>query len=1509
MKNHIQLSVVKRLILSLTLLCFVFQAHAATITFALTNSLGQPDTNVIRGFPLVAYPNADGSWTTAGLPFRITPTNGIASINLAAGNYLLTNSTLVSPSYVNPSGFGTQQGVIIAVPAANGTYPFGLLAISGYNTYNYNGSTAFGNTNTSTVGQGTNVVIQTNSNSYTVQVPNQSFLTNGLPSKLDVTNIVNAITTNNPAGYISSAATNLIWAVLPQTNGFGNIVASNASSFVTPVSLIDATNKAYLAWLTALQATNTALKSQLQLGSTILTNISNTGAWTNSLVAGAGANISTNLGVVTVSVTFGTNGLATTNFVTNAISAAINSATNGFVSSNITNGLATTNYVDTATNGFVLSSITNGLATTNYVNIATNGHVLASITNGLATTNYVNTSTNTIGVQSGLMAFQQTNVWATFNYVTNSIIITSNVLSSVGGTASNAISNFNGRGTNTVLTNAISIYVTNMTIIGGIGNDANPPSTSSRAIVLGGSGNSIVNTPLYVTLIGGLNNTVSGNYSAIIGGAANTANGLHGFIAGGNGNLSQGTDEAIVGGNNNWISESGTSSGGASFIGAGFSNRITNSFYGFSEGANNFITNASYSVAMGNNSAISNGNSFVWCDGSVGAFGTLAPFWTTATNQFLIHATGGFGLNTNNPAGYSMNVNGSINATNMYVNGVAVATTSSAGSVGGLTNITVATNGTVYTVSVPTQAFLTNGFTTMVYSNPANIATVAYVNTVGLGATNLAYLVGQSATNLSYLIGQAGTNLFNQSGVSLTNISSTISNNLLNFVQITNGTAFYPTLKSNITLNYFPWLYTTTNVLGINGAGVVPANGTYLQIAVGTWTNIIGNGSDVIFQNPTYYLRTNLVNLYSTSNLFFNSTWVNVVGSTAVPTNSGFGYIANHNGQWDTNLWAQGLVGIVPMSSLDTTKVVTNNSNPNFNNTAVGNLTVNGFQTNNSSMYFISSINGGRFNGDGGGLTNLTVNNYVQGSLTNSETFILYTNNLAFVPGFGYTNWPSSTTAGIQEIMNMFRFKANPNPAGGVSIRLASIGTSNKPAFYPITTCINATNYFTLQGNGLGATVIEYKGASIGTTNDTIPAALMFYTPPLVSNGSSNALNYFEMHDLALVSDIDCPAAMIVTYANAFNISRCQFGSTNLLYQTNFVSSPAYVGSSSTAPRGLIGVYMQGPGNNQDAFYNCFFQDLADGIFADGVDWGIVQDCHFGSISMLNSSTFTNTWNTNVQFHVGSAIAMSNPGLGWVLRNIHSLNCNTLFYSPSSPNLACYDMEVESCNYYSMGCLPMTYAKILPSGTLAAWSDVNTFYQATGTQTSDVGNGYLIGMDGDDDLQFTIRDDTGRDLLKLPNAFEETETGTGGILGGGYMTWNNHGVFSFNGGGITNLNANAFAKSTANIPTNTAAILATSANNTNNFTTGTVYTAPNQRSTLSGSVFLSSAVGGSANILLAYTNNGQAAFLPMQKGSGIAIQDYEPFSIPLSPNATFSFISTMGSGASGYVTNAILWKQ
>ena len=137
-----------------------------------------------------------------------------------------------------------------------------------------------------------------------------------------------------------------------------------------------------------------------------LNNITNVGtaAYSNATAFYLNSNPSN---YVTSSVT---NGLATTNYV--------NAATNGLVTSTITNGLATTNYANSVTNnftslvytnpssilytsslpgltnGFVTASVTNGLATTNYVNTATNGHVTASITNGLATTNYVKSVTN-----------------------------------------------------------------------------------------------------------------------------------------------------------------------------------------------------------------------------------------------------------------------------------------------------------------------------------------------------------------------------------------------------------------------------------------------------------------------------------------------------------------------------------------------------------------------------------------------------------------------------------------------------------------------------------------------------------------------------------------------------------------------------------------------------------------------------------------------------------------------------------------------------------------------------------------------------------------------------------------------------------------------------------------------------------------------------------------------------------------------------------------------------------
>ena len=101
---------------------FLFQILAlvtksATVTFTMTNSIGQPDTNAILLQPLQAYANADGSWNTAGLPFKIFPnTNGYVATNLAYGNWLATNATLCGSLYSGPGLTSTSQGIIIAIP-------------------------------------------------------------------------------------------------------------------------------------------------------------------------------------------------------------------------------------------------------------------------------------------------------------------------------------------------------------------------------------------------------------------------------------------------------------------------------------------------------------------------------------------------------------------------------------------------------------------------------------------------------------------------------------------------------------------------------------------------------------------------------------------------------------------------------------------------------------------------------------------------------------------------------------------------------------------------------------------------------------------------------------------------------------------------------------------------------------------------------------------------------------------------------------------------------------------------------------------------------------------------------------------------------------------------------------------------------------------------------------------------------------------------------------------------
>lgn len=94
----------------------------------------------------------------------------------------------------------------------------------------------------------------------------------------------------------------------------------------------------------------------------------------------------------------------------------------------------------------------------------------------------------------------------------------------------------------------------------------------------------------------------------------------------------------------------------------------------------------------------------------------------------------------------------------------------------------------------------------------------------------------------------------------------------------------------------------------------------------------------------------------------------------------------------------------------------------------------------------------------------------------------------------------------------------------------------------------------------------------------------------------------------------------------------------------------------------------------------------------------------------------------------------------------------------------------------------------------------------------------------------------------------------------------------------------------------------------NSYAIDTLYTNVNQRTFLTGSSILNSGVTGDAAITLFYTNGASNAELQMQTGLGISMANKIPFGVMLAPSATFKFVSSFGSGASGYITNTINWK-
>jgi hypothetical protein len=204
------------------------------------------------------------------------------------------------------------------------------------------------------------------------------------------------------------------------------------------------------------------------------------------------------------------------------------------------------------------------------------------------------------------------------------------------------------------------------TIGGGFSNDAN----GLRSTISGGAGNQAsadyatisgggrtnfddVNTGNRVTdnygSVGGGGNNQAGNadgtptnaiYTTVSGGEANQASANYATVGGGATNEATGNQSTVSGGQNN------KASGGFATVSGGRDNEATGNHATIPGGLLNRAT-GDFSFAAGRGAQANGQGSFVWSDSAIGPSG---PFASSADNQFLARATGGFGFYTNSAA-------------------------------------------------------------------------------------------------------------------------------------------------------------------------------------------------------------------------------------------------------------------------------------------------------------------------------------------------------------------------------------------------------------------------------------------------------------------------------------------------------------------------------------------------------------------------------------------------------------------------------------------------------------------------------------------------------------------------------------------------------------------------------------------------------------------------------------------------------------------------------------------
>ena len=166
------------------------------------------------------------------------------------------------------------------------------------------------------------------------------------------------------------------------------------------------------------------------------------------------------------------------------------------------------------------------------------------------------------------------------------------------------------------------------TISGGEGNQIN----GEYAAIGGGSNNSAY---LFAAVSGGSGN-LANEYSAVGGGSNNSIDGYYSTIAGGQNNTVLNEWSVIGGGlNNSATSAVATIGGGNANVASGFASTVPGGEYN--------LATEDFTFAAGRYAEANHVGTFIWSDSSDHVFSS------TGENQFLINASGGVGIGTEEP--------------------------------------------------------------------------------------------------------------------------------------------------------------------------------------------------------------------------------------------------------------------------------------------------------------------------------------------------------------------------------------------------------------------------------------------------------------------------------------------------------------------------------------------------------------------------------------------------------------------------------------------------------------------------------------------------------------------------------------------------------------------------------------------------------------------------------------------------------------------------------------------